>query len=172
MTNLQDILDTAIGTWRLAPDRSTVTFRTKTAWGLATVTGAFTEVSGEGVAADDVTGRVVVKAASVQTGIGRRDKHLRSPDFFDVERHPDIVVTVHGAESAVEHTAVLHATLAIRGTARPLELPVDVQVLDHDGVQLASDVAVDRAAFGVTGNLLGMVGPVAEVSATLVFVRF
>ncbi|WP_396918880.1 YceI family protein [Mycolicibacterium sp.] len=171
MTNLQDTITATTGTWRLAPDRSKVAFQAKTAWGLATVTGAFTEFSGDGQVTDDVTGRVVIRAASLQTGIGKRDKHLRSADFFDVETHPDIVVEVTGAEPGTTDTAVLHSTFTVRGTSRPVELPVDVRVLEGTAVQVSGHCTVDRAEFGVTGNLLGMVGQKAALSATLVFVR-
>lgn len=170
-TVLQDVITATTGHWRVAPDRSTVAFRTKTAWGLYTVTGGFTEFSGEGLVAGDVTGRVVIPAASLKTGNGRRDKHLRSVDFFDVETHPDIVVEVSGAESSVADTAILHSKFTVRGRSRPVGLPVDVRVLDANAVQVTGSCTVDRADFGVGGNLLGMVGAAAELTASLVFVR-
>lgn len=171
MTDLQNILDATTGTWQLSGSRSRVAFQTKTAWGLATVTGAFTEVSGNAQVTTDVAGRVLVAAASVQTGIGRRDKHLRSADFFDVEHHPEITVEVGGVEAAADSTATLHTTFTVRGTSRPVELPVDVRILDDGAVQVCGHCTCERADFGVSGNMLGMVGPVAAVSATLVFVR-
>ena len=92
MARTSDILTVSAGNWILVPDRSKVTFRNKTMWGLATVTGEFTEFRGDGSADAGVNGQVVIGAASVRTGIGKRDNHLRSADFFDVERHPDITV--------------------------------------------------------------------------------
>lgn len=171
MTDLNDILASATGAWRLAADRSTVAFRTRTAWGLATVTGGFREFSGDAQVAEGVTGRVVIRATSLQTGIGMRDKHLRSVEFFDVEAHPEILVEVSGAQPAADSTAVLSTILTVRGTSRPVALPVDVRVLDDTALQVSGQCTVERADFGVSGNLLGMVGPVAALSATLVFVR-
>ncbi|KWX20623.1 hypothetical protein AFM11_29965 [Mycolicibacterium wolinskyi] len=171
MTTLQDILTASTGNWTLAPDRSTVTFRNKTMWGLATVTGRFAEFRGEGRANGGVSGRVVINAASLRTGIRKRDEHLRSADFFDVDNHPEITVEVSDAQPSGPADARLAATLTVRGATRPIELPVSVQVLDDGAVQMAGQCTVDRGEFGVSGNLLGMVGPATALSATLVFVR-
>ena len=63
--------------------------------------GRFTEFSGDGqiTAPQTVSGRLDIKAASLRTGIGKRDKHLHSADFFEAEKFPDISVVVTGAEA-------------------------------------------------------------------------
>ncbi|CDP84197.1 MULTISPECIES: YceI family protein [Mycolicibacterium] len=170
MPTTSDILTASAGNWTLVPDRSTVTFRNKTLWGLATVTGRFTELSGEGSAGAGVTGRVTVAAASVRTGIAKRDAHLRSADFFDVETHPDITVEVTGLEPSDERIR-LTAVLTVRGVSKPVELPVDVDVLDGGTLQLSGQCEVQRDDFGVSGDLLGMVGPTTVLSGELVFTR-
>ncbi|MBP2453513.1 YceI family protein [Mycolicibacterium lutetiense] len=170
MATLSDILTTHAGNWNLAPDRSRVTFRNKTLWGLATVTGRFTEFTGTGRADDGVTGRVVIAAASVRTGIGKRDAHLRSADFFDAEVHPDITVQVTGLDSS-DGSARLTTVLTVRGVSRTIELPVDVEILDDGALQLSGRCEVQRDDFGVSGDLLGMVGPTTVLSGELVFTR-
>ncbi|MUL80892.1 MULTISPECIES: YceI family protein [unclassified Mycolicibacterium] len=172
MTTLSDILTASAGNWTLVPDRSRVTFRNKTLWGLATVTGQFTELAGEGSADAAVSGRVEIAAASLHTGIGQRDRHLRSADFFDVETHPDITIRVTGlAPSGQDDEARLTTVLTVRGVSKTLELPVDVQVLDDGALQLSGQCSVQRADFGVSGDLLGMVGPTTTLSGELVFTR-
>ncbi|WP_029372645.1 YceI family protein [Mycobacterium sp. UM_WWY] len=171
MTTLPDILVNTAGSWTLVADRSSVTFRNKTAWGLATVTGRFSEFSGDGLVGETVTGRLVVRAASLHTGITKRDNHLRSADFFDVDTYPDIVVEVTGFESADAGRALLRATLTVRGTSQPIELPVSVQVLDDGTVRVSGGCTVNRSEFEVSGNMLGMVGPKTDISADLVFTR-
>ncbi|MGV0735126.1 YceI family protein [Mycobacterium syngnathidarum] len=170
MPTTSDILTASAGNWTLVPDRSTVAFRNKTLWGLATVTGRFNEISGEGSAGAGVTGRVVVTAASVRTGIAKRDAHLRSADFFDVEAHPDITVEVTGLEPSDERIR-LTAVLTVRGVSKPVELPVDVEVLDDTTRRLSGQCEVQRDDFGVSGDLLGMVGPTTVLSGELVFTR-
>ncbi|WP_454789145.1 YceI family protein [Mycolicibacterium lutetiense] len=170
MATTSDILTASAGNWTLAPDRSRVTFRNKTLWGLATVTGRFTEFTGEGSAGAGVNGRVVIAAASVRTGIGKRDTHLRSDDFFDVETHPDITVQVTGLEPSDDRVR-LTTVLTVRGVSKPVELPVDVQALDDGTLQLSGRCEVRRDDFGVSGDLLGMVGPTTVLSGELVFTR-
>ncbi|MEI7717580.1 MAG: YceI family protein, partial [Mycobacterium sp.] len=72
------------GSWTLVPDRSSIKFSSKTLWGLVPVNGRFPDVTGEGTVGADgaVSGRLQIRAASVKTGIGKRDEHLCSPDFF------------------------------------------------------------------------------------------
>ena len=82
MTTLETLLtdpDMA-GAWNLVPDRSAVTFKVKNMWGLLNVKGRFTDFSGDGqlTGKGAVSGRVDIRTASINTGIGRRDKHLRS----------------------------------------------------------------------------------------------
>lgn len=170
MATTSDILTASAGNWKLLPDRSTVTFRNKTLWGLATVTGRFTEFTGEGSAGAGVSGRVVIAAASVRTGIGKRDNHLRSADFFDVEAHPDITVQVTGLEPS-DDSVRLTTVLTVRGVSKPVELPVDVAVLDDGALRLSGRCEVQRDDFGVSGDLLGMVGPTTVLSGELVFTR-
>ena len=98
MTTLETLLhdpDMA-GVWNLAPDRSAITFKIKNMWGLLNVKGRFTDFTGDGqlTGKGAVFGRLDIRAASLSTGIGRRDKHLRSADFFDVERFAEISVVV------------------------------------------------------------------------------
>ena len=43
---------------------------------------------------------VVIDASSIDTGIARRDRHLRSADYLDVNRYPEIVFTSRGVSAA------------------------------------------------------------------------
>jgi polyisoprenoid-binding protein YceI len=115
MTSQNLLTDPAMaGTWTLEPERSSVRFVSKTLWGLVPVNGRFTTVTGEARVTTDgqLSGRLVIRADSVRTGIGWRDRHLRAADFFDVGNHPDIVVDLTGTagpSSSANH-AVGHVT--------------------------------------------------------------
>jgi polyisoprenoid-binding protein YceI len=175
MTTLQELLGSAesTGVWNLAPEQSTIGFKSKSMWGLVPVKGRFTEFSGDGQITDPRTifGRVDIKAASLNTKLGKRDKDLRSAEFFDVEKYPDISVVVTSAEAIEGDTVDLRATLTIKGTTAPLPLQAKVAVLDDGAVRLTTQTAIDRKDFGVEGNLMGMIGDKATISGDIVFQR-
>jgi polyisoprenoid-binding protein YceI len=90
------------------------------------VHGRFTDFSGTiEIAPDDVTkSRVeaVIKAASIDTGNGMRDTHLRSGDFLDVERFPEITYRSTGLTQAGTDRWTVHGELGLHGVVRPVDL--------------------------------------------------
>jgi polyisoprenoid-binding protein YceI len=175
MTSLETLLsepDTA-GVWTLDPERSTIAFTTRSFWGLLQVHGKFTDFSGDGQLTTQaaVFGRLDIRAASLATGNRKRDDHLRSPDFFDVERFPDLSIVVTALQAATGDTAELRATLAVKATTKTLPLPATITVLDANTVRISTKTAIDRTQWDVTGNLLGMVGRTATLTADTVFVK-
>jgi polyisoprenoid-binding protein YceI len=174
MTVQSLLADPAIlGTWTLVADRSSVRFTNRTLWGLVKVHGEFTDVSGTGqIGADGtVTGRLNIQAASVRTGIGKRDEHLRSADFFDADNAPKIVIDISGVVPAGEHTADVEATMAVRGTTLPLPLQATVTRLDNDSLHLVGRTTIDRTRWGVSGNMMGMMPAATELVADTIFVK-
>ena len=163
----------SVGVWTLDPDQSTITFDNKTMWGAMKVNGVFTEFSGEGQITDTGTlsGRIDIKAASLNTKLHKRDEDLRSPTFLDVENHPDISVVVTGAEPGPRETLELQADLTVKGTTAPMPMQANVTVHDDGAVRLSSQTTVNRKKWGVTGNMLGMVGDKTKLSTNLVFRR-
>jgi len=175
MASTQELLGNpaAVGVWNVDPERSTIGFKARSMWGLAPVKGRFKEVSGDGQITDTQTvfGRIDIKAASLDTGIRKRDEHLRSADFFGADRFPDISVVVTSAGGIDGDTVDLRAQLTVKGTTAPLPLQTKVTVLDDGAVRLRTQVTIDRKDFGVDGNMLGMVGDKATISGDVVFRR-
>jgi polyisoprenoid-binding protein YceI len=161
------------GAYHLSVDGSHLTFSNKTFWGALAVKGRFTEFDGGGRLDGDgaVTGQVVIRAASLRTGIRKRDEHLRSDDFFAVTEFPDIKVVVTGVAAAVPPSLQLQATLTVKDRTEPIVLPAEVSVIDDHTVAVSTEISVQRHTFGVTGNQLGMVGPTTTLSGRLVFRR-
>ena len=162
-----------VGTWTVVRDRSHFTFKNKTMWGLVNVKGRFTAFSGEGHidGTGTVSGRIDVKAASVNTGIKKRDEHLRSDDFFAAERYPDITITVSGVDAGENDQVNVRAELSIRGNTVALPMRAAVAVLDDGCVRIAATTTVEREQLDVSGNIAGMVGKTATVSADVVLHR-
>src|SRR3954471_3168080 len=75
------------GTWRLDPTRSSVEFHVRHFYGLMTVKGEFADYDGTLDLGAEPAVEVVLQPASLNTKMAKRDEHLRSRDFFDVENH-------------------------------------------------------------------------------------
>ncbi|WP_375502244.1 YceI family protein [uncultured Jatrophihabitans sp.] len=164
--------DAAVGRWTLDPARTQVRITHKTFWGLGSVKGVFTEVSGHGEisAEHGVTGAITVAAASIDTNNAKRDKHLRSADFFDAETHPTFVITVHSAAQVGEHLE-LSSELTARGVREPITLTAEVSNLDTDTLSAHVTGSVDRNRFGISGNQLGMIKDISVLDVDAVFTR-
>src|SRR5580700_10415650 len=81
------------GTWKVDPVHSSVEFQVKHL-GIATVKGQFKEFEGTlEVTPEGINAHGSVETASVDTREPQRDGHLRSPDFFDADQHPQITFT-------------------------------------------------------------------------------
>ena len=124
------LADLSPGTWAVDPAHSTVGFVARHLM-ITKVRGHFSDFDGAvTIAPDPLASSVVasVRLASVDTGSAERDGHLRSPDFFDVETHPEMTLTSTGIRPDGDDY-VLSADLTIAGITRPIEL-----ALTFDGV--------------------------------------
>ncbi|MFE6822874.1 YceI family protein [Streptomyces sp. NPDC057690] len=161
------------GLWQLDTGASTVALKHKAMWGLATAKGVFAIVGGGGeVAADGtVTGTLVLDAASIDTKNAKRDAHLRSADFFDVEKYPEITFAVRGAELGADGAVKVSGQLTVHGISRPQNFTARLSQADADAVTLDATFTVDRNEFGITLNQLGMMGGLTTITTTLRFTR-
>ena len=96
-------------------------------WGLQTVRGVFRAYDGSlQVRGGGAAGELTIEAGSLDTGNSRLDRHLRSPDFFDVEGHPQIVFTAKGV-TVGDNGLTATGELAIDSARLRLESPVNVE---------------------------------------------
>ena len=111
--------------WTIDTAHSTVSFSARH-MGLAKVRGQFDRFTGEieGDPSDitTATARFEVDLASVDTGNDDRDAHLRSADFFDVEKHPTMTFVSRSVEPAGPDTFRVLGDLTIKGITKPVEL--------------------------------------------------
>ncbi len=68
--------------------------------------------------------RVTIDAASIDTNHAERDKHLRSPDFFDVARYPTITYVSTGYEDKGNERGIIHGKLTLRGVTKAVDIAV------------------------------------------------
>jgi polyisoprenoid-binding protein YceI len=171
---LEQLMDDAAlaGQWILDPARSSVSLHSKSIGGLVKVNGVFRQVTGEGSVspAGEVSGTIVVAAASVDTKNVKRDTHLRSADFFDTDNYQDITFTVDGIRPSGP-TVTVTGTLSVRDRARPLTFGATAAVQGNGEVWLDAQVGINRADFGLTWNRLGLVSMDNTISVHAVFAR-
>jgi polyisoprenoid-binding protein YceI len=100
---------------------------------------------------------VTIDPASVDTREERRDAHLRSPDFFDVEQYPEWRFVSTRLVPTGRRTFDLEGTLTIHGVSRPVTLAVEQEgsVIDPYGnerIGFSATTEIDREDFGLTYN--------------------
>lgn len=135
--------------YRILPEASKLGFHATSR--LANADGRFQRFGGEVVVdpADLTTARIAVKvdAASIDTGIGKRDNHLRSEDFLHVERFPAITfesVRVEGAGRRV----LLVGRLTLHGVTKEVTVPVEVSVA-AGRVEARGQFDIKRTDYGI-----------------------
>jgi polyisoprenoid-binding protein YceI len=147
-------------TWTIDPSHTTVEFVAKHMM-ITTVKGRFAELTGTIVADEtnlsESSVEATMQAASLDTRSEQRDAHLRSPDFLDVERYPEVTFKSTGI-SGTKDSFELTGDLTIRGVTRPITLDVTFEGEGKDpwGGTRASFSArgkFDRRDFGLTWNV-------------------
>jgi polyisoprenoid-binding protein YceI len=109
---------------------------------------------------------VSIEAASIDTGIGRRDNHLRSEDFLYVERFP----TITFESTRVERDGgrlVLVGPLTLRGVTREVRVPVEVSVADGR-LEARGRFEINRDEYGVSyDSILNPIGQKVRIDFAL-----
>ena len=106
--------------------------------------------------------RLTIDAASLTTGNSRRDRHLRSDDFFGAEAHPHVrfvsdTATLDGEELAV--SGELHAG----PRSEPLRPVATLRTVGTE-VYVEATAEVDQRRLGMTLRLMGLVGSPAKLA--------
>lgn len=98
-----------------------------------------------------------IQAKSIDTNEPDRDNHLRSADFFDVEKHPKITFTSSRVKRLGSNSFEVGGTLTIRGTTKDVTLPVTFlggakDPWGNDRAGFETELTVNRKDFGLNWN--------------------
>ncbi len=136
--------------WKVDPAHSEVHFKIKHLV-ISTVTGAFKKFDGNFEASkhdlSDAQINFTVDASSIDTNNEQRDGHLKSPDFFDAEKYPELKFVSTSVEKKDDEEYVLTGELTIRDVTKPVELKVEY------GGQTQDMYGQTKAGFDVTGKI-------------------
>jgi len=146
------------GTWTIDTLHSEVGFSVRHMM-VSKVRGKFTKFDGEIVTGEnplDSSVTAEIDLASIETGAEQRDNHLRSPDFFDIENHPQMTYRSTGVR-ADGSDWVLEGELTLKGITRQVPLKLELNGFGKDpyGGTRAGFTAkgqINRGDFGVTYN--------------------
>jgi polyisoprenoid-binding protein YceI len=128
---------------------------------ISKVRGRFTRWTGtllaEGTDAVQTSVEVAIDASSIDTGVEKRDAHLRSTDFLDIENHAEITFKSKRVERRGRNELKVVGDLTIRGVTREVVLDVEVsgRTTDPWGNERAGFTAkgsVNREDFGLKWN--------------------
>ncbi len=149
----------ASGTWAVDRSHSEVGFQIRHL--MAKVRGSFAQFDGavkvDAARPEASSVSFVVKTASVDTKEPKRDEHLRSADFFDAAKFPEIRFVSTSVKAAGENRYDVTGDLTLRGVTKRVTLPVTFLGVQKDpwgnekaGFETA--VVLNRKDFGVSWN--------------------
>jgi len=129
---------------------------------ISTVRGEFHGINGTVVYDDSDVSKssvnITIDATTVDTREPDRDKHLKSPDFFDVANHPTMTFKSNMVESSSSGKLKVYGDLTIRGVTKPAVLEVTIPkspIKDPWGLQrtaISGTTKINRQDFGVAWN--------------------
>jgi polyisoprenoid-binding protein YceI len=156
-TSTQQATRLATGTWEIDPVHSNIGFEVKHL-GISVFRGGFARFAGRIEIADGAVSAVegTIDPDSIDVTDETLAGHLRSPDFFDVDDHPEIEFASTAIEPAGEGFRLL-GDLTIRGITRPVELEVKLEGagVGPDGserIAFSAEGVIDRNDYGMTWN--------------------
>ncbi|MEW6569868.1 MAG: YceI family protein [Nitrospirota bacterium] len=151
-----------MGKWIIDPDHSVAAFSVRHMM-VANVRGQFNQITGF-VQMDKDNKKIDfieahIKAEGIFTGIKKRDEHLRSPDFFDVDKYPEITFTSAEIEGDTKGSFRVRGHLTIHGITRfvscsdvkfagPVKSPFGGELT----IGLSAVLEINREDFGITWN--------------------
>lgn len=96
--------------------------------------------------------KITIEAASINTRIERRDNHLRSNDFFAVEKYPTITFVSKKITKAGDNKYNVLGDLTIRGVTKEIEVPLTMVFYENNRGRFRGTFEVNRKDFGVNYN--------------------
>jgi len=146
-------------TYRIDQDHTTVSFKIRHLF--AYVRGTFNQFEGTFAYVSDHPEQwkaaATIQAASIDTRVEKRDHHLRSKDFFDVEQFPTITFTSTEVTDATATGAKLNGLLTIHGAQKPVILDLVIHGVGKDPwgnvrAGFTATTMMNRKDFGLIWN--------------------
>ncbi len=151
----------AVTAWDVDPAHSHAQFKVRHLM-ISNVKGEFTKLTGSAkIDSADITRSSVeasIDAASISTRDAQRDGHLKSPDFFDVEKYPTISFRSTKISRTADGAIEAAGDLTIHGVTKQIVFEVDGPTpetkdpLGNTRIGVEATTTIDRKDFGLTWN--------------------
>ncbi|MFO7721519.1 MAG: YceI family protein [Gillisia sp.] len=139
-------------TWKADPAHTQVTFSI-THLTIADIKGNFNKFEGSIVASkedfSDAQYQITMDVPSINTGIEKRDDHLRSADFFNAEKYPEMTFKSTSSEKVSENKYKVKGDLTFHGITKPVTLDVW-----HRGTIEHPQSGKMISGFAISGNVM------------------
>ena len=171
MSSILTQTQTTVEWWTADPARTKVEFEVEHFWGLHTVRGRFRRFDGVyvvGTAGPEI--ELTIDAASIDTGIPARDRHLRSVDFLNVDEHPQVRFTSTQVTGIGNGQVQVSGELDVAGTSVPLAFDASVRMIGAE-LELEATTTVDQRSFGMRQGPLRNIRPPTKLHVKANFVR-
>jgi len=148
--------------WIIDPDHSVASFIVRHMM-VANVRGQFNRISGaihfDPADMANSSVEIFIDASGIYTGIQKRDDHLRSPDFLDVESYPQITFKSTHIETTRENGFRVNGHLSIRGISHLVTLDAEYNGPEKSpygetSMGFTATTHIDRGDYGMTWNVL------------------
>lgn len=172
-------------TWTIDTDHSAANFSIQH-MAISKVKGAFDTVTGKiefhESGSTPFSLQIEIDPSSIDTGVTKRDEHLRSADFFEVKKYPTINFSSEKVTETKKGIYLVEGTLAMHGVNKVITISLkglETEIKDpwgniRKGAQITGNI--NRKDFGIvynavleSGNLL--IGETAEIIVDLEFIK-
>lgn len=171
--------------WKIDTDHSSANFAIQH-MAISKVKGSFDKISGQvefhESGPNPFSLEITIDPVSIDTGVTKRDEHLKSADFFDVKQYPSISFISENVTPTKNGKFLVEGTLTMHGVKKSIK--VELEGLDREekdpwgnirkGAQITG--GINRKDFGIvynavleSGNLL--IGDMADIHVDLEFIK-
>lgn len=146
--------------WTLDPVHSEIQFKVKHLV-ISTVSGSFKEFGGSAVTPEDTFQNgeitITINAATINTNNEQRDGHLRSEEFFETEKYPEITIKTTNINQVSDDDYKIMADFTMRGVTKQIEFKGEYggeakDAYGNNKVGLEVTGKISRKEFGLTWN--------------------
>lgn len=172
--------DAGVYNFKLDTNHSNIGFAVPIWDGLSKVYGKFTdfevEISYNEKDIRKSSVKAVIKTGSIDTGIEARDQHLRTADFFDVEKYPEITFQSKRIEKKGNRLIAV-GDLTMHGVTKEINLPFTITGVKENSeknkknIGALAKLVIDRRDYGISyrhNSIPTFIGDLVEIELNLI----